>query len=132
MSYTDFDFPGTHYYDTDLRELICKVTKILKNVASLDEWKVEHEKEYEELKKFYDDLMSGNFTPEMEEALYKWTVENTVEIIGKAIKIVFFGLTNDGYFVAYIPNSWNDITFGTSGLDDFPAGVDFGHLTLSY
>ena len=132
MSYTDFDFPGTHYYDTDLRELICKVTKILKNVASLDEWKVEHEKEYEELKKFYDDLMSGNFTPEMEEALYQWTVENTVEIIGRAIKAVFFGLTDDGYFVAHIPDSWNDITFGTSGLDDFPSGVDFGHLTLSY
>ena len=132
MSYTDYDFPGTHYYDTDLRELIFKVTKILKTVAELDEWKEEHEKQYEELKKFYDDLIAGNFTPEMEEALYKWTVENTVEIIGRAIKAVFFGLTNDGYFVAYIPDNWNDITFGTSGLDDFPSGVDFGHLTLSY
>lgn len=132
MSYTDYDFPGTHYYDTDLREVICKVTKILKTVADLDEWKEEHEKQYEELKKFYDDLMAGNFTPEMEEALYKWTVENTAEIIGRVIKSVFFGLTNDGYFVAYIPDSWNDITFGTSGLDDFPSGVDFGHLTLSY
>lgn len=132
MSYTDYDFPGTHYYDTDLREVICKLTKILETVAELDEWKEEHEKQYEELKKFYDDLMAGNFTPEMEEALYKWTVENTVEIIGRAIKAVFFGLTNDGYFVAYIPDNWNDITFGTSGLDDFPSGVDFGHLTLSY
>lgn len=132
MSYTDYDFPGTHYYDTDLREVICKVTKILKTVAKLDEWKEEHEKQYEELKKFYDDLIAGNFTPEMEEALYKWTVENTVDIIGKAIKAVFFGLTDNGYFVAYIPDSWNDITFGTSGLDDFPSGVDFGHLTLTY
>ena len=132
MSYTDYDFPGTHYYDTDLREVIHKVTKILKTVEELDAWKEEHEKEYEELKKFYDDLMAGNFTPEMEEALYKWTVENTAEIIGRVIKSVFFGLTNDGYFVAYIPDSWNDITFGTSGLDDFPSGVDFGHLTLSY
>lgn len=132
MSYTDFDFPHTHYYDTDLRELICKVTSILKGVADLEGWKEQHEKEYEELKEFYDNLMEGNLTPELEEALYKWTSENTIEIIGRAIKTVFFGLTDDGYFVAYIPNSWNDITFGTSGLDDFPAGVDFGHLTLSY
>ena len=132
MSYTDYDFPGTHFYDTDLREVICKVTKILKTVEELDGWKEEHEKQYEELKKFYDDLIAGNFTPEMEEALYQWTVENTTEIIGRAIKAVFFGLTDDGYFVAYIPDNWNDITFGTSGLDDFPSGVDFGHLTLAY
>lgn len=132
MSYTDFDFPHTHYYDTDLRELICKVTAILKGVADLEGWKEEHEKEYEELKKFYDDLMAGNFTPEMEQALYQWTVENTVEIIGKAIKTVFFGLTDDGYFVAYIPDSWNNITFGTTGYDDFPEGVEYGRLTLTY
>lgn len=132
MSYTDFDFPGTHYYDTDLREILYKVTRILKNVDDLEHWKTEHEKEYEELKEFYDNLMEGELTPELEEALYKWVVDNTTEIIGRAIKTVFFGLTNDGYFVAYIPESWSDITFGTSGLDDFPAGIDFGHLTLTY
>ena len=48
------------------------------------------------------------------------------------VKQVYFGLTDTGYFVAYIPESWNDIIFGTSGLDDFPAGVDYGHLTLTY
>lgn len=132
MSYTEYDFPGTHFYDTDLREMICKVTKILKTVAELNGWKEEHEKQYEELKKFYDDLMTGNFTPEMIDALYDWTVENTEEIIARAIKMVFFNLTDDGYFIAYVPESWSEITFGTTGLDIFPTGYDFGHLTLSY
>lgn len=132
MSYTDFDFPHTHYYDTDLRELIYKVTKILKTVDSLENWKTEHEAEYEELKKLYDDILAGKFPDEMVKSLYEWTVKNTESIIGEAIKTVFFGLTDDGYFVAYIPDGWDDITFGTSGLDDFPSGIDFGHLTLTY
>lgn len=132
MSYTDFDFPHTHYYDTDLRELICKVTKILSTVEALENWKIEHEAEYEELKKLYDDIIAGKFPEEMAKSLYEWTVKNTESIIGAAIKTVFFGLTDDGYFVAYIPESWSDLIFGTSGLDDFPENVEFGHLTLTY
>lgn len=132
MSYTEFDFPHTHFYDSDLRELLKYVKTLWDRVNKLDSWKNTHEEEYKELKKLYDDLMAGNFTPEMEDALYKWTVDHTVEIIGQAIKTVFFGITDDGYFVAYIPNSWSDIIFGTSGLDTFPAGVEFGHLTLTY
>lgn len=132
MSYSQFDFPHTHFYDSDLRELLKYVKTLWDKVNSLDEWRNTHEKEYEELKKLYDDLMAGKFTPEMENALYNWTVKNTVEIIGKAIKTVFFGITDDGYFVAYIPDSWSDITFGTTGLDTFPEGVEFGHLTLTY
>jgi hypothetical protein len=105
---------------------------LLTTLESLENWKTEHEQEYEELKKLYDDLLAGKFTPEMESALYKWTTKNTVDIIGKAIKTVFFGLSDDGYFVAYVPESWSQIRFGTSGLDTFPAGVEFGHLVLKY
>lgn len=52
-----------------------------------------------------------------------------VNAISEAIKMVFFGLTDDGYFVAYIPNSWDCITFGTILDCDSP---DYGKLTLSY
>lgn len=46
---------------------------------------------------------------------------------------VFFGLTLDGYFVAYIPETWDDITFGTTGLDiEVPCEPEYGHLVLSY
>lgn len=132
MSYTDFDFPHTHFYDSDLRELICYVKKLIDAVKKIDSWIEEHEIEYQELKAFYDALISGNFTPEMENALYEWTIKHTEEIIGRAIKMVFFGITDDGYFVAHIPDSWDDITFGTTGLDIFPPGIEYGHLTLSY
>lgn len=125
-------FPYTNFHDLNLDWILKVIKELFQEVSNQNEWIENHQKEYEELKKLYDDLMAGNFTPEMEEALYKWTVEHAVEIISRAIKTVFFGITDDGYFVAYIPDSWSDITFGTTGLDTFPEGVDFGHLTLSY
>lgn len=127
-----FEFPHTRTYDTDLGWLIKDYKHITALIESLNTWKMEHEEEYEELKTFFDDLMSGNYPEEFENSLVEWIDANALDIIGQLVKMVFFGLTDDGYFVAYIPSSWNDITFGTSGLDDFPAGVDFGHLTLTY
>lgn len=127
-----FEFPHTRTYDTDLGWLIKDYKHITALIESLNNWKMEHEEEYEELKTFFDDLMSGNYPEEFEKSLIEWIDENALDIIGQLVKMVFFGLSDDGYFVAYIPSSWNDITFGTSGLDDFPPGVDFGHLTLTY
>lgn len=47
--------------------------------------------------------------------------------------MVFFGLTDTGYFVAYIPENWDTIHFGTTGLDvDAPMQPEFGHLVLLY
>lgn len=47
--------------------------------------------------------------------------------------MVFFGLTDSGYFVAYIPENWDTIHFGTTGLDiDAPIQSEYGHLVLLY
>lgn len=52
-----------------------------------------------------------------------------IDAIGQAIKMVFFGLTDDGYFVAYIPDSWKDFTFDT--IMDLHSD-DFGKLVIIY
>lgn len=47
--------------------------------------------------------------------------------------MVFFGLTDDGYFVAYIPESWDSITFETTGYDtNIDLMPEYGHLVLRY
>ena len=51
MSYTEFDFPHTHFYDTDLRELLSKYTDLVKSLASIKAWQTQHEKDYEGLLK---------------------------------------------------------------------------------
>ncbi len=124
-------YPYLNINDLNLDWIIKHFKEFIDALGELDAWRKEHEKEYEELKKLYDDILAGNFPASMIEKLREWTIKNTTEIIGAAIKTVLFGLEN-GYFVAYIPDSWSEILFGTTGLDDFPAGYDFGHLTLTY
>lgn len=129
MSYTDFDFPHTHFYDSDLRELICTIKTLIGKVESLEEWRKEHEPEYQELKELYDAVMSGNFPPSIVQAFEDWMSRNAIELVGKLVKHVYFGLTNDGYFCAFIPDNWSDITFDT--VNDFDDPL-YGHLMLIY
>ncbi len=56
-------------------------------------------------------------------------VQLVKQAIDSCIKTVFFGLNDDGYFVAYIPSSWDCITFGTIMDCD---SENFGRLTLEY
>lgn len=127
-----FEFPHTRTYDTDLGWLIKSVKKLIECCEQMQDWKAEHELQYEELKKLYDDIISGNFPPSVIEAFNKWMRENAFDLVGELVKLVFFGITDDGYFVAYIPESWEDIIFNTTGYDIFPPDIDFGHLTLSF
>lgn len=124
-------YPYINENDLNLDYILKHLKEFMALVTDLEEWRAKHEKEYEELKKLYDDIIAGRFPEKMEQALYEWVVKNSTSIIQSLIKMVFFVLEN-GYFVAYIPDSWSDIIFGTTGLDDFPIGYDFGHLTLTY
>lgn len=125
-------FPWTNIHELNLDWILKHFKEFIAVLEDLEEWRSKHEAEYQELKQLYDDILAGNFPPAMLDALRTWVINNTVDIIGAAIKTVLFELTPDGYFIAYIPDSWNEIIFGTTGLDTFPAGVDYGHLTLTY
>ena len=125
-------FPWTNIHELNLDWILKHFKEFIAVLGDLEEWRSEHEAEYQELKQLYDDILAGNFPPAMLNALHTWVVNNTKDIIGAAIKTVLFELTPDGYFIAYIPDSWSEIIFGTTGLDTFPAGVDYGHLTLTY
>lgn len=53
--------------------------------------------------------------------------ELVTEYIGKVIKNVVFGISTAGYFMAMIPDNWDEIRFGT-----IQNGELYGHLTLNY
>lgn len=125
-------FPYTNIHELNLSWILKVMRELDSNVEQLDEWKKTHEEEYKELKKLYDDLMNGNFTPEFYQTLNNWVVFNSTSIIGSLIKTVFFYLDDNGYFIADIPDSWSELIFGTTGLDTFPIGYDYGHLTINY
>lgn len=46
--------------------------------------------------------------------------------------MIFVEITDSGFFVYYIPQTWADITFNTTGLDISIPDTDYGRLVLSY
>ena len=130
-----FEFPHTRTYDSDLGWLIKQVKTLIDCCESMNEWKTQHEAEYEQLKALYDALMSGNFPDSIKEAFRRWMNANALDLVGELVKSVFFEISPDGHFIAYIPDSWDDITFNTTDYDiilsEHPE-VGYGHLILSY
>lgn len=124
-------YPYINLNDFNLDYVLKKIRELIGDYATLAEWRVEHEAQYEELKALYDAIMAGDFPQPIKDAFTDFMRNNALNLMGDLVHMVFFGI-EDGYFVAYIPDSWNEISFGTTGLDDFPVGYDFGHLTLTY
>lgn len=111
-------------YDESLSyyEVLCKVVDYINKLIESDREIIENANELE---------------AELRE-VQKWIDDFDNEYINKCIEefiltMVIFGLTDSGYFVAYLPDSWDDITFRTTGYDTIVDNVpDYGHLVLIY
>lgn len=97
-----------------------------------DAWKNDYQKAYEDFKKMVKDIENGTFPPSVINAFNLYMQKHGLELVGQLVKMVFFGITDDGYFVAYIPEFWDDIIFNTTGYDIDIPDRDFGHLVLSF
>lgn len=126
-------YPYHNFSDYNLDWCINVVKELTPRVAQMEEWINTHEEDYRVLKELYDNIVSGRFPDSMISAVKNWLARNAFDIIGEMVKMVFFGLTDSGYFVAYIPESWQDITFKTSEYDvNIPLFGEYGHLVLYY
>lgn len=125
-------YPYTDFHELNLDWVLTTVKQLFEAVQQIDGWIDNHQQEYEELKALYDQIMAGNFPPSIKNAFAAWMQANALDLVGDLVKMVIFNITDDGYFVAYIPESWDDIIFGTTGLDVILPGYDYGHLVLSY
>ncbi|MBO7733509.1 MAG: hypothetical protein J6S67_13175 [Methanobrevibacter sp.] len=126
------EYPYTDFHELNLNWALKMIRNLMDSVKQIDDWIENHQTEYEQLKELYDQIISGNFPDSVKKAFHDWMQKNAVAIVGDMVKMVFFGLTDDGYFVAYIPDSWNDIQFATTGLDITVPGVEYGHLVINY
>lgn len=126
-----FEFPHTRTYDSDLGWLIKNVKSFDDAIQALQEWQNNADVTVADLRALLDALESGSVPPEVAAAITKWLQINARDIVGAMVKNVWFGLTMSGYFVAYIPESWNDIIFKTTGYDFFTSlQEEYGHLVL--
>ena len=123
----------TDFHELNIDWLIEETKTLLTEVDNLISWKDTHEDEYEQLKELYDQIITGDFPDSVKQAFYDWMTENAADIVGNMVNMVIFNITDDGYFIAYIPESWDEIQFGTTGLDTFSdLQPEYGHLVLSY
>lgn len=116
--------------------IISHFEEFIRDIDSLKTWRAKHEKEYaellemyEEVKKDWDNFINGIWPPSFYNHMTKWWEDNAVDIVGEFVRFVFFALTDDGYFVAYIPENWREIEFDTI-ID--PDSVNYGRLCIIY
>ena len=128
----NYEFPYTdpNLYNDDW--LLKRMKELLVWMENTDEWKNEYAQAYEDFKKLVEDIDNGNFPDSVIRAFNTYMQTYGLELVGKLAKMVFFGITDDGYFVAYIPEYWSDIEFNTTGYDINIPGREFGHLVLSF
>lgn len=130
-----FEFPHTRTYDSDLGWLIKHVNSYDEVIQALNNWISENQPKMDDVYAFIDAMNSGSLPEGVKKGLYEWASVNLIDLVGSTLKAVFFGILDDGHFVAYIPDSWSDIQFNTTDYDiiltEHPE-YKFGHLVLSY
>ncbi len=111
-------------YDDSLSyyEVLCKVVIYINKL-------IEQDKIFgDELEKLKNDLS----------VVQNWINNFDTSYIEEAIKryiatMIFVEISNSGYIIYNIPESWKDITFNTTGLDiNLKIQPEYGHLVISY
>lgn len=119
-------FPWTNLHEINLEWILAEIKRV---AAQLKEQGITIENLEQAVKELGDNI---------DEKVLEWLQEQgpTVaqEWIAKWIQTsVYFGISDAGYWCAYIPASWKTITFETTGLDvELPIQPEYGHLVLRY
>lgn len=82
-----------------------------------------------ELQADFQKFIDGEYDQYYKDLIYKWIQDNFADLISAGVRQVFFGLTDDGYFCAYVPDSWHEITFDTGAVF---GRSDYGRLILRF
>ena len=118
-------------YDDSLSyyEILCKVVKYINDLIDQD-------------KVLGDELASQKAAlEEVQDWIANFDTSYLEQLIQKYIaNMIYVYISDAGYIIYYIPESWNDIQFNTTGLDitndqlsdnKHVANYDYGHLVLS-
>lgn len=60
-----------------------------------------------------ENIKNGKYLNVYIDALAEWIDKNLQELVTRIVKFVTFGLTDNGYFYADIPENWEFLQFGT-------------------
>lgn len=123
------------YWDVDSQEQtiknLCKVINTLIDYCNsiADSLNDDVITAIEQLQKDFKDFIEHGFDDYYREQVENWFKENAFLIYQLIAKNVYFGLTDTGYFCAYVPDGWSDIAFDTGQVYNTPT---YGRLILRY
>lgn len=125
LSYYEVLCKVVEYLNRVIQQVDSNTSQIQINIKDINQLKVELDLVQAELEK----VKNGEYVSLYINALASWIDNNLQELVGRVVKYVFFGLTDDGYFCAYIPDSWKFISFDT--IIDTTSPL-YGHLLLQW
>ena len=122
------------YWDVDSQEQgikqICKTIQLLIEYLNqvADQVNIDTD-EIKELQDLFKKFQESGFDDYYAKQVAEWINNNLSYIYDHTIKQIYFGLTDDGYFCAYVPDSWSDIEFDTGAVF---GRYNYGRLILRY
>lgn len=122
-------------YDDSLSyyELLAKVVeKLNEGLSATGKWATyiaENASAIKELQDLFKKFQESGFDDYYAKQVAEWIDTHLSYIYDKTMKQVYFGLTDDGYFCAYVPDSWSDIEFDTGAVF---GSYTYGRLILRY
>lgn len=110
-------------YDDSLSyyELLCKIVDYINNLIN-------------DQKELSDELINlQREVKKVQEWINNFDTAYAEKIIERYLAtMIFVEISDEGYFIYYIPEKWEDITFNTTGLDVIIPNTEYGRLVLSY
>ena len=114
-------FPYTDAHELNLDFLLNKIKELGIDVRDLEIRLTESTDDLSERLSIVEDWINNYSDDFLREEIQKYLAT-----------MIFVEISDAGYIVYYIPDSWDEITFQTTGLDVIIPDVDYGHLVLDY
>jgi hypothetical protein len=112
-----------------IANLYCIIEALRGHIDEADAQVNANSKAIAELQELMHKFMESGFEDYYAAQIEQWINDNLLQLWDTFADMVFFGLTSDGRFCAYVPDSWADITFDTGAV----YGTDsYGRLLLKY
>lgn len=125
--------PAVYGDEISYYEVLCKVTQYLNDtMGNVNKLNVDMQAVYDYVKELHvllDQFVTSGFDDYYADQVIAWINDHLTWIFTSVVKQVYFGLTMEGYFVAYIPDGWGDIAFDTGA--DY-ALDSYGRLILRW
>lgn len=110
-----------------IKKICCEIKKLEEYADAINGNSDANHEAIAELERLFEEFIASGFDDYYKAQVIEWVNNNLNYIFDKVVKQVYFGLTDDGHFIAYIPDSWSDIVFST-GADC--TKDTYGHLIL--